>query len=70
MLRFQRLGRTLDDLRVGAVAGESKDARVCARADEDIIISKIVVLVAVVQAHRTNGRGEGRNFKRPAKERE
>ena len=69
VLRFQRLGCTLDDLRVGAVAGESKDARVCARADEDIIISKVIVLVAVVQAHRANGRGKRRDLKRAAKKR-
>lgn len=53
-----------------AVAGESENARVCARAHKDIIVCKIVVFVPVVKTHRAHRRGERRNLKRPAKERE
>ena len=67
---LERRSRTLDDLRVGTVASESEDARVCARAHKDIIVCKIVVFVPVVKTHRAHRRGERRNLKRPAKERE
>ena len=69
-IALERRSRTLDDLRVGAVAGKGEDARVCTRAHKDTIISKIVVFVPVVKTHRAHRRGECRNCKRPAKERE
>lgn len=69
-VRLERLSRALDHLWVGAVAGKSEDARVCARAHKDIIVCKIVVFVPVVKTHRAHRRGERRNLKRPAKERE